>query len=91
MKSTGHRVVPYSYCEDGTVTVSVLGTFNKTMFERNVFGVSPEDLEECDLPGPEEELGAVLKTDEEIREYLSGALNKQCGDPKCFCHDKKQD
>lgn len=55
MKSTKHIVTIYSYSEheDGTVTltVSVSLKFNRVLaFERNVFGVKPEDLEECALP-----------------------------------------
>ena len=50
----GHRVTLYSFGEheDGSVTLSVnvTGEFNCVMFERRVFGIKPEDLEECDLP-----------------------------------------
>lgn len=47
---SGSRVTLHSYEEDGTVTVDVSPEFNLTMFNRQVFGVAPEDLEECDLP-----------------------------------------
>lgn len=61
LKTSGHRVVPRSFYQrnDGCVmlTVEVLGRFNFVAFERNVFGIYPEDLEECDLPGPDEKLG----------------------------------
>ena len=57
MKSTGHRVTMYSYSENGTVTVNVTGDYNVVVFERQVFGISPDDLEECDLPAPGEFLG----------------------------------
>jgi hypothetical protein len=63
MKSTGHRVTIYSLGEheDGTVTLTVLvtGTFNKVVAERRVFGIEPEDLEECELPAPDEPLGSL--------------------------------
>jgi hypothetical protein len=69
MKSTGHRVTVHSFSEpDGvgrvTLTVNVLGTFNLVEFERQVFGVEPEDLEECELPGENEPVGAALSDDQ---------------------------
>lgn len=57
MSSTGHRVYPLSYGEDGTVRVAVTGRFNCLAFEREVFGVNPNDLTECDLPEEGEQLG----------------------------------
>ncbi len=61
MKSTGHRVTIYSFDEpkDGPVTmkVDVGGEFNVVTFSRRVFGVSPEDLVECDLPETGEPVG----------------------------------
>lgn len=60
MKHTGQRVVLYSYNEDGTVTVQVLGKFNFVTFERQVFGVDPTNLVECDLPTPDELVGALV-------------------------------
>jgi hypothetical protein len=70
LETSGHRVEIYGYVEDGTLIVSVLGKWNKTMFERNVFGIKPEDLVECDLPSPDEELGAILTEKEDIDAYL---------------------
>ncbi len=70
LKTSGHRVTIFSYSEGGTLTVTVSGDFNQVMFERNVFGIKPEDLEECDLPGPGEEVGVALKTQEEVDAYL---------------------
>lgn len=70
MKSTGHRVTIASFGEqqDGrvTLTVSVRAEFNAIMFERNVFGIDPDDLEPCELPSPDEHVGAVLTQDEAI-------------------------
>ncbi len=57
MKSTGHRVTILAYGEDGTVRVDVSGAFNRVVFSRQVFGISADDLEECDLPGPDEDVG----------------------------------
>lgn len=56
MRSTGHRVVAISFGEEeGTgrvvMRVAVLARFNPGLtFERQVFGIDPDDLEECDLP-----------------------------------------
>lgn len=70
LKSSGHRVTLHSYSDDGTVTVDVAGEYNQVMFERRVFGISPDNLEECDLPGDSESLGAVLTEDDETEQYL---------------------
>lgn len=70
MKSTGHRVVICSYSENGTVMVDVLAAYNRLTFERTVFGVKPEDLEECELPGEGEELGALLTEPKAIENFL---------------------
>lgn len=59
LRSTDQRVTIHSYSEDGTLTVNCTGQFNRILFSRRVFGILPEDLEECDLPGPDEELGDI--------------------------------
>lgn len=41
-----------------TMTVAIRGQFNLTMSERDVFGIPPHRLVECDLPAPGERLGA---------------------------------
>jgi hypothetical protein len=66
----GYRVTLYSYSEDNTVTVDISGEFNCVIFERHVFGVSPDDLEECDLPTEGEVTGALLTEDEDIEAHL---------------------
>ena len=60
MKTTGDRVTVYSYAENGAVTVNLTAEFNLTLFERQVFGVNPADLEPCDLPAEDEIVGTVL-------------------------------
>ena len=66
MRSSGHRVEIYSFEEQSdpskpvTLSVNVTGQFNAVAFERTVFGVSPDDLEECDLPKQGEVLGVML-------------------------------
>ena len=75
LKSSGHRVTLHSLSEhDGapvTLKVVVSGQFNLVSFGRVVFGVKPEDLEECDLPKADESVGTVL-TDDEVREAIAG-------------------
>lgn len=69
LKPGGQRVTVQSICEDGTLTVNVLAEFNAVTFERSVFGISRDDLEECDLPEPDEVVGALL-TDQEVDENI---------------------
>jgi hypothetical protein len=71
MKSTGHRVTVYSLSEDGTVTVDVTGEFNAVVMERRVFGVAASDLEECELPGPDEVVGALLQEPTERLAFIN--------------------
>ncbi len=62
-ETAGHRVTLVSFSEgDGgavTVTVNVTGEFNRVAFERQVFGVNPDDLVECELPAENEQLGSL--------------------------------
>ncbi len=60
MRSTGQRVTVQSFSEDGTITVAVTGQFNAVLFDRDVFGVDPDDLEPCELPDADEVLGCAL-------------------------------
>ena len=63
MRSTGHRVTVHSYGEGEngsvTLTVNVTGKYNLLAFERRVFGIDPDDLSECDLPGADEPVGSA--------------------------------
>lgn len=68
--STGQRVYITAYCEDNTVKVSITGEFNLISFEREVFGIELEDLEECDLPPAGEPLG-VTQTEEETERLIA--------------------
>jgi hypothetical protein len=60
----GRRVVVLSFDEqeDGsiTLTVGVSGQFNALIFERSVFGIKPDELEPCEIPGPDEVTGALI-------------------------------
>ncbi len=64
LKTTEQRVTLYSISEDGTVTVTVTGEFNAVAFDRQVFGIDPDDLEPCDLPDADEPTGTALTTQE---------------------------
>ena len=69
-----HRVVIVSYDEPKngdpvTLTVAVTGKFNLVEFDRQVFGVKPEDLEECELPALGEPVGTLM-TAEEFEENI---------------------
>ena len=64
LKTSGHRVTLASFDEpiDGsppTLRVNVSGEFNAVAFERSVFGIKAEDLEECDLPAPGTPVGSL--------------------------------
>lgn len=69
LKPTGQRVTLVSIYEDGTVKVSITGQYNVIMFDRDVFGINPDDLEECDLPEPGEATGAVM-TPQQVDENI---------------------
>lgn len=73
MKRSGDRCTIVSYDEemDGTVTlkVEITGQYNFTMFDRHVFGVSPDDLEPCEFPAEDELVGSML-TATEVYENL---------------------
>lgn len=66
IKSSGHVAVLRSFCEDGTLTVTMSAKYNNLLFERYVFGVPPDDLEECDPPDPSEMLGKPLLSHDEV-------------------------
>lgn len=70
MTPTGQRCTIISYSEGGTLTVAVTGEYNLTMFDRQVFGIKPEDLTECDLPGPDDPLGAMLTEREDVEAFI---------------------
>ncbi len=70
---SNNRVVVISFQEhkDGivTLTVRVSAQYNAVMFERDVFGIRPDDLEPCDIPSTDEPHGALLTT-EEVEENI---------------------
>jgi len=72
-------VYPHSYNEDGTLSVIVSGEYNLIIFERKVFGISPNDLTECDLPSEDDVLGTILTDKQAINEHLRW-FHKRKGD-----------
>ena len=76
MKSTGQRVYIYSYSEDGTVTVDITGQYNFITFDRQVFGIDPDNLEECDLPDDNEPLGTMLTEEDDVRDFVDSTLKE---------------
>lgn len=69
MSPRGERVTLHSISENGTVCVTVSGEFNQVLFERNVFGVDPNDLEPCELPPPDEPVGTIL-TNADVDQHI---------------------
>lgn len=71
LKSSGHRVEITAYSEgpNGSVSlkVAVTGAYNFVAFEREVFGIDPNDLEPCDLPPPDEIIGSCDVDIETVR------------------------
>jgi hypothetical protein len=70
LTSTNQRVYLVSLFEDGTVKVGVSGEFNLLTHERDVFGIDPAELEECDLPRHDEPLGSLELPVEELQRLM---------------------
>ena len=60
LKQSTHYVTIFSYEDGDTTTVTISGDRNFVIFERRVFGVAPDELEECDLPSADAPHGALL-------------------------------
>lgn len=71
MKTSGNRGTIVAYAEDGTVRVRVRPEYNLLDFPREVFGVHPSDLEECEPPAPDEIVGIIGEATCEFRELDS--------------------
>ena len=69
LSPNGERVTLYSYSEEGTVTVNITGEYNLLTFSRQVFGISPSSLEECDLPAEDEMVGEIFN-EQETAEFI---------------------
>jgi len=85
LKTSAKRVTIYAYDEheDGTVSlqVNVSGQYNLVMAERRVFGVKPENLEECELPPEDETVGSLdisLEVVKELYDAGGGAICPNC-------------
>jgi hypothetical protein len=48
LKTTGQRGIIYSVSENGTVTMDFPTEFNPLSIGLQVFGLNPDDIEECD-------------------------------------------
>ncbi len=74
MRPNGERVTVASFSEgdDGrvTLTVGVTGEFNLVPFDKSVFGVSPDNLEPCDLPPKGTVLGVLLDDPDDKQRYI---------------------
>lgn len=83
MSSSGHRCTLYSISEDGTVTVNITGEYNRILFGRQVFGVDPDTLVECDLPDKDEDLGDTAQeagySQEDIENILIPKIREDLG------------
>jgi hypothetical protein len=71
LKSTGQRGTLYSFSEDGTCTMEITGKYNLLTFDRMVFGIKLDDIEECDLPPEGEPVGEMLTTDQEKLDFIN--------------------
>ena len=89
LKSSGHRVTLRSYNDNGSVSVDVTGRFNRVIFGRTVFGVLPEDLEECDGPAAGEDVGDTAAeanfSDEDITNILIPAIKAKVSESTGGC------
>jgi hypothetical protein len=75
LKNGGHKVFIHSIDEpadnsEPTLKVIVSGQFNMVCFERTVFGIKPSDLEECDLPSPDEIIGSLDMPIDDVKEMM---------------------
>ncbi|MDE2470084.1 MAG: hypothetical protein KGL35_15405, partial [Bradyrhizobium sp.] len=59
LTTTGQRCFVIGYSEDRTLQVQIDGAFNLVSFARQVFGIDPDTLVECELPAEGELLGDV--------------------------------
>lgn len=70
LKSSGRRVTIHSYSEDGTLTVNITGQYNYITFNRRVFGIAPDNLEECDWPDEHAMLGTMLTEPNDVDAFI---------------------
>lgn len=83
LSSSGHRCTIASFGDNGTITVNITGEYNRITFGRQVFGIKPEDLTECDLPAPGEDVGDTDAeagyNDEDVRTILIPKMRDAMG------------
>lgn len=83
---TEHIVTIHGYSEDGTMIVNITGEYNLVTFDRQVFGIKPEELVECDFPEPGAELGTILTDPDEINVYIQNHTKGKCDHEDCTCN-----
>lgn len=71
LRPTKQRVFLVAINEGGTLMVGITEHFNVVDVNTKVGGINPDDLVECDLPGPEVKVGRTVPLEKEA-EYLSG-------------------
>jgi len=74
---SGSKGTIYSYSEDGTISLAVSGEYCLVQFPSRVFGVSIDNIEECE---PDEQVGTLCNTDEEILAVINRA-RERLGNP----------
>jgi hypothetical protein len=81
----GHWCTVISYCEDGTVSVGVELCYNEAVFlDREVFGIDPEELEECELPDTKKESPAAAGTQQSLSDLILSRAADEPGEPLSF-------
>lgn len=80
LTTSGHRVIVRGFDEgeQGEVTLRVVvsGEYNAVVFDRQVFGILPKQVEECELPQPGELLGTALTDPQDIAQFLAQKRDK---------------
>lgn len=86
LKTTGQRVLISEYYEDGTVVVSVLQKFNRGYMplDKAVFGIKPEDLEECDWEGAVEDGAQYQYLDDSVSIASDDTQKEQISNQPAF-------
>jgi len=86
MRSTGQRVVIVHYDEEESgevsLSVDVSGAYNFLMFDRQVFGVDPDDLELASWPPEEGDIVGTLLPEELVGPFIDEVARPAILGPK---------
>lgn len=91
-RPSGHRVGIVGYDYGGTVTIVLSGLYNLLFREGLVRDVFVGELEECDLPGPDERVGVLFGQVGDAVAHIQGddhdtvIVNRKRGDPPRVLH-----